>query len=59
MISDSTNVSGLSNLTQFRIPECRLSEDLGGLLENKSFADVILATPNREFKAHKSVLACK
>jgi speckle-type POZ protein len=58
VISDSQNVSGQTSATQFKIPDCRLADDLSSLLDDGSFTDVILVTPNREFKAHKSILAC-
>ena len=59
VISDSQNVCGQTNATLFKIPECRLAEDFGTLLESGQFADVILVTANKEFNAHKSILACK
>ncbi|XP_055329549.1 speckle-type POZ protein-like isoform X2 [Paramacrobiotus metropolitanus] len=59
VISDSTNISGVSNITSFKIPDCRLSEDFSSALDNNLFTDVVLVTPNREFKAHKSILSCR
>ncbi|GAU98840.1 hypothetical protein RvY_09930 [Ramazzottius varieornatus] len=59
VISDSQNVSGQNSATQFKIPDCRLAEDYGQLLESGQFADVILTTANRELKAHKSILASR
>lgn len=59
VVCDSQNVSGQNSTATFRIPECRLSEDLGNLLDTAQFADVILIPKGREIKAHKSILACK
>lgn len=53
------NISGQSNIVQFKVPECRLSEDLGALFDNEKFSDVTLAVAGREFQAHKAILAGK
>lgn len=42
-----------------QVPECRLPDDLGSLFENQKFSDVTLAVENREFQAHKSILAAR
>lgn len=59
VVADSVNISGQSNAVQFKVPECRLSEDLGGLFENQKFSDVTLAVSGREFQAHKAILAAR
>lgn len=51
------NVSGQSNVVQFKVPECKLSEDLGNLFDNEKFSDVTLSVGGREFQAHKAILA--
>ena len=43
VVADSVNISGQSNAVQFKVPECRLSEDLGALFESQRFSDVTLA----------------
>ena len=43
----------------FQVPECRLSEDLGDIVEKGSFTDVTLCVNNKEFHAHKAILAGK
>ena len=53
------NVSGQSNCTPVKVPECRLSEDLGSLFDRSAFSDVTLCVGGREFLAHKAVLAGK
>ena len=58
MVADSVNIHGQSNTVQFRVPECRLSEDLGQLYEDQRFFDVTLCIGGKEFPAHKAVLAC-
>lgn len=57
MVADSVNISGQSNTIQFKVPECRLSDDLGLLFENQKFSDVTLSVAGREFQAHKAILA--
>lgn len=57
VVADSVNISGQSNTIQFKVPECRLSDDLGLLFENQKFSDVTLSVAGREFQAHKAILA--
>lgn len=57
VVADSVNISGQSNIIQFKVPECKLSEDLGNLFDNERFSDVTLAVGGREFQAHKAILA--
>lgn len=57
VVADSVNISGQSNIIQFKVPECKLSEDLGNLFDNEKFSDVTLAVGGREFQAHKAILA--
>lgn len=35
VVADTVNITGQSSLTQFRVPECRLSDDLGALFERE------------------------
>ncbi len=56
-MADSVNISGQSNVVQFKVPECKLSEDLGNLFDNEKFSDVTLSVGGREFQAHKAILA--
>ncbi|XP_060589968.1 speckle-type POZ protein B-like [Ruditapes philippinarum] len=57
VVGDTVNVSGQSNCTPVKVPECRLSEDMGSLYERTSFSDVTLCVGGREFQAHKAILA--
>ncbi|XP_021917438.1 speckle-type POZ protein B isoform X2 [Zootermopsis nevadensis] len=59
VVADSVNISGQSNAIQFKVPECRLSDDLGLLFENQKFSDVTLSVSGREFQAHKAILAAR
>lgn len=59
MVADSVNISGQSNTIQFKVPECRLPEDLGTLFESQKFSDVTLTVCGNEFRAHKAILAGK
>ncbi|XP_036337466.1 protein roadkill-like [Rhagoletis pomonella] len=58
-VSDIVNICGKSNALQFKIPECRLSDDLGALFHNEKFSDVTLTVAGREFRAHKAILAAR
>jgi speckle-type POZ protein len=44
---------------QFKVPECRLSDDLGNLFDSSQFADVTLACNGREFLCHKAILTSR
>lgn len=57
VVADSVNISGQSNTIQFKVPDCRLPDDLGLLFENQKFSDVTLTVCGREFQAHKAILA--
>ncbi|KOC59887.1 Protein roadkill [Habropoda laboriosa] len=59
VVADSVNISGQSNTIQFKVPECRLPDDLGLLFENQKFSDVTLTVCGREFQAHKAILAAR
>lgn len=50
VVADSVNVSGQSNAIQFKVPECRLADDLGLLFENQRFNDVTLCVNGRDFQ---------
>lgn len=63
-MADSVNISGQNNSIQFKVPECRLSEDLSHLFESQKFSDVILVggvgvNGGKEFYAHKAILAAR
>ncbi|XP_076309247.1 protein roadkill-like isoform X3 [Tachypleus tridentatus] len=59
VVADSINISGQNNATQFKVPECRLSDDLGLLFESQKFSDVILSVNGREFYGHKAILGAR
>jgi len=59
VVGDTVNNSGQSNCTPVKVPECRLSEDLGQLFDRSSFSDVTLCVGGREFLAHKAILAAR
>lgn len=56
VVADTVNVTGQSNLMQFRVPYCRLSEDMASLFEKHIFADCVLSSGNKEFKVKSDVL---
>lgn len=55
VVADTVNVTGQSSIMQFRVPACRLSEDMGSLFEKSSFADCVLSTGNKEFEVFYSI----
>ena len=57
VVGDTVNVSGQSNCTPVKVPECRLSEEMGSMFERSLFSDVTLCVGGREFQAHKATLA--
>lgn len=57
VVADSVNISGQSNAVQFKVPECRLSDDLGSLFDCQKFSDVTLSVGGKEFLVHKAILA--
>ncbi len=57
VVADSVNISGQTSINRFKIPECRLADDMNCLYETSNFSDVTLTCGNREFKMHKSILA--
>jgi len=59
VVADSVNISGQNNSVLFKVPECRLSEDLSGLFESQKFSDVILCVGGKEFFVHKAILAAR
>ena len=59
VVADSVNISGQSNNVQFKVPDCKLSDDLGGLFENSQFTDNVLSCGGREFPCHKAILAAR
>ncbi|XP_037727248.1 protein roadkill-like [Drosophila subpulchrella] len=40
-------------------PPCKLSEDMGNLLDNPIFSDVTICVGGQELKAHKAILAAR
>lgn len=59
VVADSVNISGQANAVQFKVPDCRLSDDLGQLYESSQFADVTLACEGREFHCVKALLVAR
>jgi speckle-type POZ protein len=59
VVADSVNISGQSNSVQFKVPECRISDDFGALFDSSQFADITLACSGREFQCHKAILTSR
>lgn len=59
VVADTVNISGQSNQSQLKVPECRLADDLSALWERSAFSDVTLCVNGREFKAHTAILAAR
>ncbi len=58
-MADSVNISGQSNSVQFKVPECKLSDDFGALFDTTQFADISLVCNGREFRCHKAILVSR
>lgn len=59
VVADSVNISGQNNVIQFKVPECKLSDNLGNMFDNERFSDVTLVVGGRQIQAHKAILAGK
>lgn len=59
VVADTINITGQSNLTQFRVPPCKLAEDFGSLFEKHQFSDAVLCASGREFNVHKAILVAR
>ncbi|XP_055911795.1 protein roadkill-like [Eupeodes corollae] len=57
-ICDSINISGIA---PFKIPECKIAEDFGNLLDSRKLSDVIIIAGEhkQELPAHKAILAAR
>ncbi|KAH9371749.1 hypothetical protein HPB48_021034 [Haemaphysalis longicornis] len=52
-------VDSVKILPAVNVPDCRLSQDLGRLLESRRCCDVIIRAAGREIHAHKGILAAR
>ncbi|KAK7792671.1 hypothetical protein R5R35_012517 [Gryllus longicercus] len=59
VVANIVNIHGKSTAVQFKVPECRLHDDLETLFENQKFSDVTLSVSGRELQAHKAILAAR
>jgi len=59
VVGETVNLAGQSSCLPVRVPDCRLSEDLGALFERSSFSDVTLCVGGRDFLVHKALLAAR
>ncbi len=56
MVADALTVTGSIHDLPI-VPECDLSKHLGELMVSGSLSDVTLVIGEKEFKAHKAILA--
>ncbi len=56
MVADALTVTGSIHDLPI-VPECDLSKHLGELMASGSLSDVTLVIGEKEFKAHKAILA--
>ena len=59
MVADSVNISGQTGMGNFKVPEDNLSSDLGKLLEEGLFSDIMLISGDHQFPVHKAILASR
>ncbi|KAL1440851.1 hypothetical protein MTO96_009149 [Rhipicephalus appendiculatus] len=59
VLETAVDISGQNNRLLFDVPECRLPEDLGDLLESGRFSDIVLSANGRQFQAHKAILSAR
>lgn len=59
VVQDSVNIHGHSHLTKLVVPECTLTADMGNLLQDKTFADVVFEVDGMEYSAHKAIMAAR
>ncbi|ELU11118.1 hypothetical protein CAPTEDRAFT_161127 [Capitella teleta] len=59
VVGETINMPGQSSCTPVKVPECRLSDDLGNLFDSSGFSDVTLCVGGREFQVHKAILAAR
>ncbi|KAL6726481.1 hypothetical protein Aduo_008448 [Ancylostoma duodenale] len=64
VVAETVNVTGQTSAQQFKVPPCRLSEDLSALFESKQFSDCTLVANCKSngpqtFHVHKAILAAR
>uniref|UniRef100_A0A1I8I867 Speckle-type POZ protein n=3 Tax=Macrostomum lignano TaxID=282301 RepID=A0A1I8I867_9PLAT len=59
VVGETENLAGQSSAQSVRLPECRLADDLGQLLERGQHADLTLCIGGAELPAHKAVLSAR
>ncbi|KAK6016564.1 MATH domain protein, partial [Ostertagia ostertagi] len=64
VVAETVNVTGQTSAQQFKVPPCRLSEDLSALFESKQFSDCTLVATCKSngpqtFHVHKAILAAR
>ncbi|CAI58651.1 Speckle-type POZ protein homolog [Caenorhabditis elegans] len=66
VVAETVNVTGQTNVSQlFKVPPCRLADDMYGLFDNKQFSDFTLVcksdlgSPTQTFHIHKAILAAR
>lgn len=59
ILGDIVNICHQSENLQFNVRESKLIQDFGNMLDNGKFSDITLAVGEREFQAHKAILAAR
>ncbi|XP_041493790.1 speckle-type POZ protein-like [Microtus oregoni] len=57
MVQDCISISEQNMQPGINVPSCTLVDDLGELWENSRFTDCCLVVADKEFRAHKAILA--
>ena len=59
MVADSVNVSGQSLMSNLKVPDSNLAENMSTLLEQGQFSDMILKIQETSIPVHKAILAAR
>ena len=59
VVQDSVNIHGHSSHHKLVVPDCTLTDDLGGLLQDQSMSDITFTVDGVDFKAHKAIIAAR
>ncbi|XP_011873523.1 PREDICTED: speckle-type POZ protein A-like isoform X2 [Vollenhovia emeryi] len=59
LVTDTRNISDRNRAVWLEVSECEVLNNLGLLLENEKFCDVMLTVRGKEFQVHKAILVAQ